>query len=557
MWWRRAAQQLAGALRSHARARFSILARLLMLAVLAVAPAMLDRIRLLEADRLELIAGGYAQATELARQGVALQQQVIVAARAVLQVVARAHTATLKSGDACNQLFSDIGLDVQWLKGLSAVDPDGRIVCSTFPNAIGLNLSDRYYFQRTIRTGEFVLSDYLFGRLQHAPTIVAVMPIRGANRVVTGMITAAIDLQWIGRLSDAVRDHPGSMAIVVDGKGTLLAGHPNLDGWLGRPLSGPLISAMLAQPEGKITAEGVDGKRRMFAYRQLTGTDAHLAVGMDEREVLGRVNRESWIGYVQLALICAAVLLGLWFGGERLIVQPIRSLARSAARIGLGNLGPHLTDRRWAPEFAPLAEALENMAHRLAAREEELRNANSHLEELASIDGLSGLANRRGFDANLAAEWRRAAANTSVLALIMIDVDHFKLFNDNHGHVEGDDCLRAVGEVITSIALEGSCFAARYGGQEFALLLPGTDATSARAVGERLRRAVADLRIVNRGAPSGFLTISIGVASVEPKPGDTTQDLVELADAALYQAKRGGRNAVVTHAPAELAEAAS
>lgn len=557
MWGHCAAPQLAGATKPRAPARFSIRARLLMLAVLAVAPLMFDRVRLLEADRAEHIAGGYGQATELTRQGVALQQQIIVAARAVLQVVARAHAATLKSGDTCNQLFSDIGLDVPWLKGVSAVDLDGRVVCSTFPNAVGLSLADRDYFQRAVRTGEFVLSDYLVGRFQQAPTIVAVIPVRGAGNAVTGLITAAIDLHWIGRLSEAVRDHPGSMAIVIDGKGTLLAGHPNLESRLGRPLSGPLIAAMLAQPEGEITADGIDGKARMFAYRQLPGTDARIAVGMDEREVLGRVSRETWIGYVQLALICGAVLFGLWFGGERLIMQPIRSLARSAARIGLGNLGPHLTDRRWAPEFAPLAGALETMARRLAVREEELRVANSHLEELASIDGLSGLANRRGFDASLAAEWRRATTQRSALALIMIDVDHFKLFNDTHGHVEGDDCLRQVGDAITTISLEGSYFAARYGGEEFALLLPGADVTAARAVGELLRHAVADLLIVNRGAPSGLLTISVGVASVEPTPGDMPQDLVELADAALYQAKRSGRNAVVAHSIAELAEAAS
>jgi diguanylate cyclase (GGDEF)-like protein len=196
------------------------------------------------------------------------------------------------------------------------------------------------------------------------------------------------------------------------------------------------------------------------------------------------------------------------------------------------------------------------MAHRLAAREEELQVANSHLEELASIDGLSGLANRRGFDATLAAEWDRAT-QASPLALIMIDIDHFKLFNDNHGHVDGDHCLRRVAGIIGSFAREGSYFAARYGGEEFTLLLPGVDVATARAAAERLRRAVADLRIVNRGAPSGVLTISLGVASIEPTPRDTAQDLVELADAALYQAKRRGRNAVEAHSTLELAEVAS
>src|ERR1700680_4318203 len=204
------------------RPTFSIRARLLILAILAVTPLMFDRIRLLEADRTEHITGAYNQAMGLARQGVEAQQEIIVAARAVLQVVAQAHAATVKSGETCNRLFSEIALDVPWLKGLSVVGLDGRIVCSTFPNAVGLNLSDGDYFQQAVRTGNFVLSDYLVGRLRNGPTVVAALPTRDPDQAVTGVINSAIDLHWIGRLTSVVKEHPGAMAIVVDGKGTLL-----------------------------------------------------------------------------------------------------------------------------------------------------------------------------------------------------------------------------------------------------------------------------------------------------------------------------------------------
>ena len=549
-------RRVAKRIRNALRPTLSIRARLLVLAVLAVAPLMFDRIRLLEANRTEHIVDAYNQAMVLARQRVEAQQEIIVAARAVLQVVARAHAATVKSGETCNRLFSEIAFEVPWLNSLSVIGLDGRIVCSTFPNAAGLNLSDRDYFQQAVRTGNFVLSDYLVGRLRNGPTVVAALPTRDPDQAVTGVINAAIDLHWIGRLTSVVKEHPGAMAIVVDGKGTLLARHPDSDTWLGRQFpDDPLIKVMLERAEGTITTTGLDGVRRMFAFCRLSGTDAHIAVGLDEGEVLGRINNEMWIAYAQLAIICAGVLFGVWFGGERLIIQPIRSLARSATRIGLGNLDTRLTDKPWAPEFAPLAAALENMARKLAAREDEFRFANDHLEELASIDGLSGLANRRGFDANLGAEWQRASLLRRPVALLMIDVDHFKLFNDNHGHVEGDECLRAVGEVITTVALDGSYFAARYGGEEFVLLLPGADIDTAVAAGERLRRAIADLRIVNSGAPSGLLTISIGVASLDPQPSEQAGILVEAADAALYAAKRNGRNTVVAHATPAFSEA--
>ncbi len=538
------------------KARPSIRVRLLMLAVLAIAPLMFDRVRLLEADRAEHVAAAYRQARMLARQALEGQQDVVVAARAVLQVVARAHAAGARSGQSCSELFAHTAIDVPWLKGLSLVDREGRIVCSTFPNAEGLDLSDRPYFREVTRTGDFVVSDYLVSRLQNSPAIVAALPTRGPDRSMTGMITASIDVHWIGRLNDAVKDRQGAMAIVVDGAATVLGVHPPAGVQLGRKLGDkPLVEAMLDRAEGTITTVGVDGVRRMFAFQRLEGTDAHVAVGLDEAEVLSRINRETSIAYTQLAFICAIVLFGVWVGGERLIIQPIRLLARSATRIGLGSHDTRLCARPWAAEFAPLAVALDNMARKLGAREDDLRFANAHLSALASIDGLSGLANRRAFDAALAAQWQQAADEHHALGLLMIDVDHFKLFNDNHGHVEGDECLRAVGEVIAGIAHEGSYLAARYGGEEFTLLLPGVDTERARATAERLRQAVADLHIANAGASSGDLTISVGVASLDPQPEQNPQMLVETADFALYAAKRAGRNAVVAHSTAALSHA--
>jgi diguanylate cyclase (GGDEF)-like protein len=193
------------------------------------------------------------------------------------------------------------------------------------------------------------------------------------------------------------------------------------------------------------------------------------------------------------------------------------------------------------------------MALKLSARERELRSANEHLEELASIDSLSGLANRRSFDMRFATEWQRATNLERAISLLMIDVDHFKLFNDQYGHLEGDTCLRLIGEVLASAVQTDIDFIARYGGEEFVVLLPDTDAESALKVGERLRSAVEERRIANGSAPSGFITISIGVASL--RHGDTPNGLIEAADAVLYEAKRRGRNAVIGRLITEFSEA--
>jgi hypothetical protein len=220
----------------------SIRTRLLLLAVLAVAPLMFDRVRLLEADRIERVATAYDQAMGLARQAAEAQREVVIAARAVLQVVSRTWTAAANSGETCNRQFADIMQNVPWLKGLTAVGLDGRVVCSTFPNSAGLDLSDRSYFRDAIDSGEFVLSDYLLGRMQNGPTIVAVMPTRRPDQTINGVINAAIDLRWIDRLNGALKEHPRAMAVLIDGQGTLLAGHPDTAGANGAPLGDRVLT---------------------------------------------------------------------------------------------------------------------------------------------------------------------------------------------------------------------------------------------------------------------------------------------------------------------------
>jgi two-component system chemotaxis family response regulator WspR len=137
----------------------------------------------------------------------------------------------------------------------------------------------------------------------------------------------------------------------------------------------------------------------------------------------------------------------------------------------------------------------------------------------------------------------------------MIEVDHFKLFNDRYGHVEGDACLRRVGKLLMSVAGRPGDLPARYGGEEFAVLLPGASLAGARIVAERLRRAVEELYITNADAPLGQVSVSIGLASMVPNLGDRAQSLIEAADVGLYAAKRGGRNAVIAHSDIELAAA--
>jgi diguanylate cyclase (GGDEF)-like protein len=166
---------------------------------------------------------------------------------------------------------------------------------------------------------------------------------------------------------------------------------------------------------------------------------------------------------------------------------------------------------------------------------------------IASIDMLSGLANRRGFQSRLEFEWMKAQQYGCELSLLMIDVDHFKLYNDTYGHPEGDACLTRLGETLSRIAAETLGFAARYGGEEFCLLLPDTRAELAREIGEEVRKLVEDLALPHRTSSHQYVTVSVGVASTMASEAHYPADLIEAADAALYAAKHRGRNTVVEH----------
>ena len=171
-----------------------------------------------------------------------------------------------------------------------------------------------------------------------------------------------------------------------------------------------------------------------------------------------------------------------------------------------------------------------------------LERANEQLLRLSTTDGLTGIANRRLFDQSLQTEWQRCARNHSPLSLLMIDIDHFKLYNDKYGHQTGDECLRQVARILVMCAKRSGELVARYGGEEFAILLPATDAADAMVIARRCLQELASARIPHADSPvSPWLTVSIGVAGMVAQPTETRGTLVMQADSAMYCAKKAGR----------------
>ena len=217
----------------------------------------------------------------------------------------------------------------------------------------------------------------------------------------------------------------------------------------------------------------------------------------------------------------------------------------------------HLTAESWCDMprvgrrryLAADASPIYDERGRLAAVVETLRDltdeklAQIALEQLATRDGLTGLANRRCFDDTLHAEWARALRQRQPLSLLMVDVDNFKAYTDANGHLGGDECLKRIATAVAS-EMRANDLVARYGGEEFAVILPNQSLKGAASVAERIRTRVEQLQVPNRDAAARHVTVSIGAATAIAAPDNSASELVAIADAALYRAKHMGRNRI-------------
>jgi diguanylate cyclase (GGDEF)-like protein/PAS domain S-box-containing protein len=175
----------------------------------------------------------------------------------------------------------------------------------------------------------------------------------------------------------------------------------------------------------------------------------------------------------------------------------------------------------------------------------ERKKAEEQLKLIASMDGLTGIANRRHFDNTLDLEWRRAMRSAKPLSIIIVDVDYFKNYNDVYGHPAGDSCLQKIAHTIRDSLRRAGNFVARYGGEEFIVILPDTNAEEAYLFAGSLREKIENLKIEHKDSKAGKnVTVSLGVSTAVPKKDSTQDELISIADKALYKAKQGGRNRV-------------
>ena len=381
------------------------------------------------------------------------------------------------------------------------------------------------------------------------------------NRLAGSLFLGVRPLHFAG-IFDNVQLGEGSDIFILDGRdGSAVVQareRPN-----GAPPAAGLLAELGAslrhgQPGGFAAYEDVaaDGRGRASyraAYAQIPRTSWYVVSTLPNDSLLAQAQsvRDK---ILLIGLLCFVGALALAYLIARSISAPLERLAALMRATEGGNYGLRM-DYTGRDELAQLArkfnemagnigQAHEQLESRVAARTSELELANEKLATLSMTDALTGIANRRRFDAVLEAELHRAGRCGQPLALLMIDVDHFKSYNDFYGHQDGDACLLRVARLLHGHARRAGDLAARYGGEEFVMLAADTDLETAAALAEGIRLALEQAGLPHAESPIGCVSVSIGVAVLLPDERQSGEMFIRMADKAMYRAKQQGRNQV-------------
>lgn len=390
------------------------------------------------------------------------------------------------------------------LHGIFLFDQQGQWVITSFSDLPrGSGVSDREYFkfhQQNVSSLAHI-GPAIRSRENGEWIIPVSKRVNDKNGNFQGVLLAGIKMAYFDQFFKSFSiDDQGAMFLALT-DGTLLARRPFIESQIGTSVAqGAIFQKHLpnANAGNAMINSVVDSTVRLYGYRQLEAYPLVVSAASSKDAIL----KDWYATAFQSSVIVALVVLGVGLFGWVFIHQ-----VRDGGRI-----------------------------------EADLRAAQEALELIATHDSLTGLANRRLFERALDIEFGRGTRQASPLSLVMLDIDFFKRYNDTYGHVAGDHCLAEVARALKTCCHRKADLAVRYGGEEFAVLLPDTDIHGAMVIAEQIRRSVMDKNITHSGSPTGYVTVSLGCYSFVPTGRDSIEVFIQRADAALYQAKHSGRN---------------
>lgn len=455
------------------------------------------------------------------------------------------------------------------LRTLLVADPQGRIVSlqresesvEALRSRIGASVADREYFRVAWFERRPYLSDVFIGRgLWNEPVVALSAPILDDSGEPIGVLQATLNLDVIQRRLGALVDRQ-RLGLLLDRSGQVVFASAELGLKPGVASEPSLREALLALPAGEEPGTLEIGEVRYFAMVKPTEFD-WTAVALLPEPAL-----ESALGQgLRVALpVLLLALLGVWLAahhGGAWLTRPVLQLSRGIRGLQPGQsaeagealarslpreLQPIASEvaalwRREREAFAQLDAALREREHEIERRTSALRRAVAALRDESRTDSLTGIGNYRAYRQAIEESWQRISGTREAMAVLQIDVDHFKQYNDSYGHPAGDLCLRRVAEVLQAVARECGAQLARSGGEEFSMVVAGSAIERFIATARELLARVEALDLPHARAPSGRVTLSAGLAWGWWQPGTGPEDIVSAADRALYVAKNGGRN---------------
>jgi diguanylate cyclase (GGDEF)-like protein len=517
-------------------------ARLSLLTLLAMLPLVALLLVQAETSRRDIIQAAHQRAGVLAQLGAARETDVIQDVQDVFRVLGRVPEFVRLDDPSCSAVLAGVERDHPQILFLATTDLAGKIRCSSAPAAIGANIAEWSQFRAISEPkGEaFTLAPPKpIKGLSLPPSLAAMAPLTGPDGKPAGVFVAELDLSWFSKIAGQIAGNPENRALVIDSKSDmLLAASAPAAGESGDVENQhPALRAFRTHPEGGVVdGVGPDKTSCIYGYAPIGATSgrdprpgAILAVGIAWDSVMADANRHLTI-WICLALVAIAAAVGAaaWLA-ETSVLRPVRLITRVASRLSEGELGARADLAAVSvDELIVLGRTLNTMA--------------ASLEQLALTDGLTNIANRRRFDAALELEIARAMRTNEPLALLMIDSDHFKAYNDRYGHAAGDTCLRRIASALQAVPRRPADLVARYGGEEFVILLPNTDSSGAVELAGKVLAMIRALGIRHADAPGGRVSVSVGIAAGRLALPEEGRHLLEKADKALYAAKAGGRD---------------
>lgn len=410
-------------------------------------------------------------------------------------------------------------------EGLAIVAADGLVLTNS-GSRTGFRLSPDQL--NTLRTRDALVGDAYWDPGVNKPVIILVVPIRRDDGLFLGALSTKVNLRG---LIDVLREQgtDGRTAYAVTEQGrVVISSAGNSADVMKATLSAATTRELLEREGQAIGQSRGQGRQVVAALRRVP--QLRWAV-IAEAPSTQEGSHGARATFLVLGLVVVVGLLAFFAGV--FITRPVVRLSEAAARVAAGDLAVDLPASGSSGEVGYLTRAFNTMVTRLRERE-----GQSELEKLSLTDGLTGLYNRRHLMGTLASEVQRSRRLRRAFTVLLADVDHFKQYNDTHGHLAGDAALVKIAEVFRRTTRAVDCVA-RYGGEEFVVMLLECSIATAALVAERVRARIAETEL-----GEGRLTVSVGLAEY-PDGGETPEELIASADAAMYQAKSGGRNRVV------------